>query len=57
MIYDLIFMAGLLTGCGWGWLMSTQRQERIAAQHEEEELEMAEFQELFAAWAMLHRTR
>ena len=56
-IYNLIFIAGLLTGCGWGWLMTTQHHERIAAEHHEEELEMAEFQELYAAWAMLHRTR
>lgn len=57
MIYNLIFIAGLLTGGGWGWLMTTQHHERIAAEHEEEELEVVEFQELYAAWAMLHRTR
>ena len=55
LIYGLVFMAGLLTGGVWGWLVITQRHERVAAEHYQEELEAAEFQELYAAWAMLHR--
>lgn len=57
MIYGLIFLAGLFTGGVWAWLATTGHYERIAAERAEEELEMAEFQELYAAWAMLHRNR
>ena len=56
-IYGLIFMTGLLTGGVGGWLVTSQHYERVAAEQHQDELEMAEFQELYAAWAMLHRLR
>jgi hypothetical protein len=37
--------------------MTIWRFARVAAERAQEEEEMAEFQELYAAWAMLHRMR
>jgi hypothetical protein len=53
-IYGLIFIAGLLTGSVGGWLITAGHYERIKAAHDLDELEITEFQELYAAWAMLH---
>jgi hypothetical protein len=57
LIYGLVFIVGLFTGGVWGWLATSQHYERVAAEHDLDELEMAEFQELYAAWAMLHRVQ
>lgn len=51
----LIFIVGVLTGGAGGWLLTSQHYERIAAEYDQDELEMAEFQDLYAAWAMLSR--
>ena len=37
--------------------MTTWHHEQVAAEHDQEEEEMTEFQELYTAWAMLHRIR
>jgi len=52
--YGLIFMTGLLTGGGFGWLGSALHHERIAAEGHEAELEVAEFQQMYATLAALH---
>jgi membrane protein YqaA with SNARE-associated domain len=54
-IYGLVLVATLLAGGAGGWLITTGHYERIAAEHEQEEEELAEFQDLYAAWAILHR--
>jgi hypothetical protein len=56
-IYGLIFMAGLLTGGGWGWLMATKYHERLMTEEDHEEQEIIKFQELYAAWAILENTK
>jgi hypothetical protein len=56
-IYGLIFITGLLTGVVGGWLVTSQYYERVMAEQHQDEREMVEFQELYAAWAMLHRFR
>jgi hypothetical protein len=56
-IYGLVFMTGLLTGGLWGWLTTSQHYERVEEEHDLDELEMARFQELYTAWAILHRIR
>ncbi len=56
-IYGLILMATLLMGGVVGWLITTWHYERVAADYDQDEEEMAEFQDLYAAWAMLHRMR
>ncbi len=47
-------MTGLLTGGGFGWLGSALHHERIAAEGHEAELEVAEFQQMYATLAALH---
>ena len=56
-IYGLIFITGLVTGGVGGWLATSEHYERVAAEQYQDELEMLEFQELYAAWAVLHRIR
>ncbi len=56
-IYGLIFMAGLLTGGVGGWLLTSLHYEHVAAEDDEEELEVAEFQELYAVWATRHHSQ
>lgn len=56
-IYDLLLTLTFLAGGAGGWFMTTWHHEQVAAEHDQEEEEMVEFQELYAAWAMLHRIR
>ena len=55
--YGLIFMAGLLTGGVGGWLLTSLHFEHVAAEDNEEELEVAELQDLYVVWAMRHQRR
>jgi hypothetical protein len=56
-IYGPIFMAGLLTGGLWGWLMATKYHERLMTEEDQEDQEIIKFQELYAAWAILHNIK
>ena len=56
-IYGLFLVFTLLVGGAGGWLMTTWHYEQVAAEHDEEEQEMAEFQDLYAAWVTSHRIR
>jgi hypothetical protein len=56
-IYGLFLMLMLIVGGAGGWLMTTWHDEQVAAERDEDEQEMAEFRDLYAAWAILHRTR
>jgi hypothetical protein len=42
-IYGLVFLAGLLAGGGWGWLMTTEHHEYVMAEQDQEEQEATEF--------------
>lgn len=53
--YCVILIATLLAGGAAGWLMTTWHYARVRAEHDHDEDEMAEFQDLYAAWAYLHR--
>jgi hypothetical protein len=56
-IYGLLLVFTLLVGGAGGWLMTTWHYEQVPAEHDEEEQEMAEFQELYTAWVTSHRIR
>ena len=56
-IHDLFLMLMLIVGGAGGWLMTTWHYEQVAAERDEEEQEMAEFRDLYAAWAILHGIR
>ncbi len=56
-IYDLLLMLTLLVGGAGGWLVTAWHYEQVAAEHNEDEQEMAEFEDLYAAWAILHCIR
>ena len=56
-IYDLLLVLTLVVGGAGGWFMTTWHYAQVAAEHDEDEQEMAEFRDLYAAWAILHRIR
>jgi Flp pilus assembly protein CpaB len=55
-IIDGLLLGLALLGAGTaGWLLSAWRVEQDAAERAEEEQEMEEFQDLYAAWVTSHR--
>lgn len=55
-IYCLFLVLTILVGGAGGWLLTKWHYEQVAAEHDEEEQEMAEFQDLYAAWVTSRRT-
>jgi hypothetical protein len=57
LIDKLALLIALLIGGAGGWLVATARHHRLAERERNYEREVADYQELYAAWAMLRRTR
>ena len=51
----LPLLAALLCGGAGGWIVAMARQKMSAERQRSYELEMADFEELYAAWASLRR--
>ena len=54
-VFGLLLILALLIGAASAWLLTMRYYEQVAAERDEEEREMAEFQELYAAWLTSHR--
>lgn len=54
-ILVLVFLAALAAGAAAGCLMTIEHYERLAARQQADEEELAEVEELYAAWATLRR--
>jgi hypothetical protein len=53
----LPLLAALLSGGAGGWIAAMARQKMSAEQQRSYELEMADYEELYAAWASLRRAQ
>lgn len=51
----LALLAALLAGATGGWLMAVNSRNKAAERQRSDELEMADMEELYAAWANLRR--